>query len=743
MSHYGRWLIPWLVLALLPPLVVGCGTTTPLPTDTVVVQDVPNPTPTPDLPLVDDTAYAFLQAWEEGDYDVMYALLSPAAQARYSREAFAHPYQQATLQAEFVSVKPRILAAYQPDARAEVTFAVQFQTAHLGGFEVQNRMPLTYQEGRWGVDWSPALILPQLTDDSYVYREQWVPSRGNIYDRNGKALAVQGGVVLVEVGVVPGEIEDETELLRQLGAVLSKSPEDIRALYADMPPDWYVYLGRVSADTAQVHFESLSALPGIRLEQAWSRSYYEHTTAPHVVGVVGPIPSDEIELWRQRGYTGDEEVGRTGLEAWGEEYLAGQRGGRLEILTYSGQRVTVLVEKPVEANSDLYTTFEREFQRKVQEILGQQLGAIVVLEVDTGRVLALATYPLFDPNLFPTGISSQDWQALQTDPRRPLVNRATQGTYPPGSTFKVVTMLTAMEEGGMTADTKFTCRGTWSGLGPEWPKHCWLRSGHGSIPLKRALTVSCDITFYEVGLALDGLDQALLPRYARLCGFGAPSGIEVAEDGGLVPDPAWKIQAKGEGWAPGDSVNLAIGQGELLVSPLQLATLLAAVGNGGTLYRPQVVEQIGPDLENLLKTFEPVVAGQLPVSAENLAVIQDSLLKVASESHGTAYLAFQGFGVPVAGKTGTAESGQELPHAWFAGYFPADKPEVAIAVIAEHTGEGSKFAAPLFRRVVEAYYGMEPGEDSGSATPPQSTSTPDATTTPGVTPPTPGTTPVP
>jgi penicillin-binding protein 2 len=724
MSRPSRQVLPWLVLALLTPAIAGCSTATPTPTDIAVV-DVPQPTPTTELSPVDDTAFAFLQAWEQGDYDTMYALLSPAAQARYSREAFSQRYFQVVLQAEMVSVSPRMLAAYQPGTQAEVTFAVTFQTAHLGSFEVQNRMPLSYQEGRWGVDWSPTLIIPQMSDESFVYLERWVPSRGNIYDRNGKALAVQGGVVLVEVGVVPGEIEDEAALLSQLSVVLSKPPDDIRALYADLPPDWYVYLGRVSAETAQVYFETLSELPGVRLEQTWSRSYYEDTTAPHVVGVVGPIPPDEVELWRERGYTGDEEVGRTGLEAWGEEYLAGQRGGRLEILTYGGQQVAVLLEQPVQTNSNLYTTFEREYQQKVQEILGQQMGAIVVLEVQTGRVLALVTYPLFDPNLFPTGISQQDWQALEADPRRPLVNRATQGTYPSGSTFKIVTMLTAMEAGGMTADSKFLCRGTWTGLGPQWPKYCWLRSGHGSIPLKRALTVSCDITFYEVGLALDSRDQALLPRYARLCGFGAPTGIEVEEDGGLVPDPVWKIQSKGEGWAPGDSVNLAIGQGELLVSPLQLASLLAAVGNGGTLYRPQVVEKIGPELDSLVKSFEPVVAGQLPVSAENLAVIQDSLFKVTSESYGTAYLAFQGFSIPVAGKTGTAESGQELPHSWFAGYFPADKPEVAIAVIVEHTGEGSRFAAPLFRKVVEAYYNIEPPVEPSSGTPPATTPTPE------------------
>ncbi len=742
MTRPGRQVKHLLVFALFLPLVAGCGTAVPTPTaaDTVAA---PQPTPTLDLPLVDGTALAFLQAWEQGGYSTMYAMVSSAAQERYSEEWFTERYYQVILQAEVISVTARILAAYQPGSRAEVTFAVAFETAELGSFEVQNRMPLSYEDGQWVVDWSPALILPQLTDESFVYLDRWIPSRGNIYDRNGKALAVQGGVVLVEVGVVPGEIEDETTLLSQLSAVLSKSPEDIRSLYAEAPPDWYVYLGRVSAETAQAYFETLSALPGVRLEQTWSRSYYEDITAPHVVGFVGPIPPDELEFWKQRGYTGDEEVGRTGLEAWGEEYLAGQRGGRLEIRTYSGHQVAVLVEKPVEANSSLYTTFERDFQKEVQEILGQQLGAIVVLEANTGRVLAMATYPLFNPNLFPTGISQQDWQTLRADPRRPLVNRATQGTYPAGSTFKIVTMLTALEAGGMTAESKFVCRGTWTGLGPQWPKQCWLRSGHGSIALRRALTVSCDITFYEVGLALDGQDQALLPRYARLCGFGAPTGIEVEEDGGLVPDPAWKIQSKGEGWAPGDSVNLAIGQGDLLVSPLQLATLLAAVGNGGTIYRPQVVEQIGPDLDNLVKTFEPVVAGQLPVSAQNLAVIQDSLFKVTSESYGTAYSAFLGFSVPVAGKTGTAESGQELPHSWFAGYFPADKPEVAIAVIVEHTGEGSRFAAPLFRKVVEAYYGIESDSQEVTATPPASPATPDPSTTPEVTVPTPGSTPVP
>jgi len=206
---------------------------------------------------------------------------------------------------------------------------------------------------------------------------------------------------------------------------------------------------------------------------------------------------------------------------------------------------------------------------------------------------------------------------------------------------------------------------------------------------------------------LNGVGHEVLPGYARSFGLGVKTGIEIEEDAGLVPDPGWKIQTKGEGWAPGDTVNLAIGQGELLVTPLQIATILAAVGNGGTLYRPQTVEMIATEPGNPEWIFQPVAVAQIPVSAENLRVIQDSLYKVTSESYGTAYTAFQGLEIPVAGKTGTAESGQENPHAWFAAYAPAQIPEIAIVAVVEHTGEGSSFAAPLVRKVVEAYFGVQ------------------------------------
>jgi penicillin-binding protein 2 len=696
-------ILRWLMLALLALGTAGCATTPLEPTST------PVPVPTLDLPPADEAAFAFLQAWERDDYLAMYSLLSPTAQEQISEDEFIAIYDEVVQEATVLDVATHILTAYQPDTYAEVAFAVAFRTALAGDFEVQNLMPLAFEEGRWGVDWSPALILPQLSDETFLSLTTWAPSRGNIYDRKGKGLAVQGE--LVEVGVVPGEIVNEPALLAQLSPILAESPADLQARYASAQPDWYVPLGEISAETGQAYYEALSAIPGVQLREAWTRSYRSEVIAPHVVGLVGPIPREEVELWREQGYNGDEMVGQIGLERWGEPYLAGERGARLEILSEKGQLVAVLSDKPSRESSSLYTTFDREFQQKVQDILGQRLGAIVVLEAQTGRVLALATYPTFDPNPFATGISAQRWQSLQLDGRRPLVNRATQGTYPAGSVFKVVTMAAGMEAGGLNADSTFICRGTWTGLGPQWPKTCWLRSGHGNIRLDKALTVSCDITFYQVGLMLNGVSQQALPDYARSFGFGAPTGIEVEEDPGLVPDPAWKMQTKGEGWAPGDSVNLAIGQGELQITPLQAAMMMAAVGNGGTLYRPQVVEMIAADPDHPDWTFAPVVLAQLPVTTDHLSVIQNSLHKVTSAAYGTAYRPFEGFSVPVAGKTGTAESGQEKPHAWFVGYAPADEPEIAIAVVVEHTGEGAAYAAPLWRQVAEAYFGIEPAPE--------------------------------
>jgi len=365
----------------------------------------------------------------------------------------------------------------------------------------------------------------------------------------------------------------------------------------------------------------------------------------------------------------------------------------------------------------VHLTLDYDFQLKVEELLGERKGAVVVMDVRTGRILALATWPRFDLNRFAEGIDPRVWSALVNDPAIPLMNRAIQGQYPPGSTFKIVTMATIMERGGVPPTQAYTCTGSWNKLG--WPMTCWLLSGHGTIDLVTALTASCDVTFYQIGYDLSYIDIDALPSYARSFGFGVPTGIgapledtwghdPLGEASGLVPDDAWKRKVLGEGWSTGDTVNLAIGQGFLLVTPIQMARMVAAVANGGTLYKAQIVDRVSGTDQVPEIVIQPERVGRLPITQPTLDAIRKGLEGVTTSPRGTATHRFKGFSIPVAGKTGTAQNEGELPHAWFIGYLPADEPEIAIVAMIENVGEGSTYAAPLFRQVAEAYYGIEP-----------------------------------
>ena len=671
----------------------------------------PPPTPTPVPGRAEEVAEAFLAAWERNDYGLMYSLLTPTSQGTVTQDSFAHTYQAIAAEATITRVQAQLRAALQEGEQAQVAYAVTMDTALLGPLDVENEMTLRYEDGRWGVVWSPQLIFRELTAGNLVHFTPRAPSRANIYDRNGLGLAVEG--TMVTVGVVPGQIEDEGTLLAELSRVLGLDKAAIQAKYADARPDWFVPIADISVEQSQAHYATLSAIPGVAFREKTVRAY--NGIAPHVVGYLGAIPAEELSKWQELGYSGDELVGRSGLERWGEPYLAGGRGGTLSVVTPQGDVIAVLKDRPAVASRSVYSTLDRELQRKVEELLGQRPGAVVVMDPRNGQILAMASYPRFDPNLFVGGISEERWQALINDPGRPLLNRATQGTYPPGSVFKIVTLAAAMEGLGLTRQFTFNCTGWWTGLGPEWGKPCWLRSGHGVIDLVTALTASCDYSFYEMGLMLDGMDPLLLPDYARAFGLGAPTGLDgFDESPGLVPDNDWKLQTLGEGWAPGDSVNLAIGQGYLLVTPLQVARMMAAVANGGTLYRPQLALKVaaGPDSPELI--VEPEAMGQLPISEDTLAAIQEGLAGVTTSRRGTATHVFAGFPIPVAGKTGTAqvaelESEQQgtEPHSWFAAYAPVNDPQVVVVAIVEHAGEGSRTAAPLVRQVLAAYFGIE------------------------------------
>ena len=699
----------------------------------------PSPTPTLFAPGADGVATAYLRAWENGDTLGMYSLLSRTSQSIIDKATFAQRYQEAQQAATVLEVQTRPLAILQKENQAEVAFQLTWKTALLGDIEREMNMPLVYQDGRWTVSWSDALILPELGGGNTLQLEYHIPVRANIYDSEGLGLAVEG--TAVTLGIVPGNIEGEPTLLALLSQIMGLPADEIQAIYASAEETWYVPLGDVPQDAVAPHLDALRPFidtGGLQLRERKTRLYRDGGVAPHVTGYVGAIPAEQLDEWLARGYRGSEKVGIARLEAWGQEYLGGGRGGALYLISPSGDVLDTLLDVPAKSNRSIYTTLDKAFQMEVEQALAEAIqshpdghaGTVVVMDVNNGQILAMASYPDYDPNLFDpiNPYSASGLHQLLNSPGRPLVNRATQGTYPPGSVFKIVTMSAALLSGAYLPDTRYTCTGVWDGLGPNFIKTDWLEEGHGNITLRQALTFSCDPYFYQLGLTLDQVDSFLIPETARAYGFDAPTGIQgLAEQAGIIPDPEWKLAVYGEGWGRGDSVNMAIGQGFVTATPLQVVNMLAAVANGGTLYRPQVVLRIGEGGGAPEETLASETIGQLPISAEQLAIIQESLYAVTTQSGGTAVHRFKNLLVPVAGKTGTSQvppiyrddgTWNNEPTAWFAAYAPAvptpdqdeipDMPEIAIVAIIENAGEGSAVAAPIVRRVVELYYHLQP-----------------------------------
>ncbi len=703
-----RLLASLLAVLTLASVAGGCAELmAPLPTAALP----PTASVTPNTPDPEGTAATFLAAWQRGDFAGMYSLLSPLSQDAISLVDFQARYKSVAQSAGLKSVAATVLSVLKNGATAEVLYEVDLHTAVVGTITRKIQMPLVFTGGRWAVSWTDGLILPELTGGATLNLQYSVPARANIYDRNGLGLAVQGDAVAV--GVQPGQITDEPAVLAALSSLLGLTPAAIQQKYANAHPDWYVPIGEVSAQEVQPRLADLTRLGGIIITRYSTRFYPDGGVAPQVMGYLSSISPDQLADYQARGYSGDERVGQAGLEGWGEQYLAGVRGGTLYAVTPGGQ-ATKLAESAAQPAQAIYTTLDRSLQLQARDALSGFKGSIIVMNPSDGEVLAMVSEPEFDPNLFdPTNRNNSALSSVLQDPGKPLLNRATQGIYPPGSVFKVPMMGAALMSGLYTKDSTYTCTGTWNLLGPSAVKYDWTVSfgvaPHGKINLVQALSYSCDTYFYTVAYDLYQKDPNYMSQVARQFGLGEFTQVgQVAEARGLMPDPAWKQTTYGEAWTPGDSVNMGIGQGFVLVTPLQIAQMMAAVRNGGTLYRPQLVARIAPPGGTPTFKFQPVVNGHLPVTADQLQSIQAGLDGVVSEPHGTAHFVFPNFVVPVAGKTGTAEDpAGGAPHAWFVGYTEAnrtDKPDIVIVVMVENIGEGSTYAAPIFKRIAEDYF---------------------------------------
>jgi penicillin-binding protein 2 len=563
-----------------------------------------------------------LDAWAAGDYGAMYAALSRRAQREIDAEAFARRHEAVAAEMTLVAAE-RHVAEYGGET---VPVDVVLRTARFGELRRRVLLPLVAEEGRWAIDWTPAVLLPELSGGRLLRAVSDAAPRGSVLDRAGRPLASStGGARAYPLGEVAGPL----------------------------------------------------------------------------VGYVGQVSADELKTLSTRGYVAGDLVGRAGIEAGAETLLAGQRGGRLTVIQPNGDLAETLSAVPPRAGESLGLTIDVEIQREVEAALGDRIGSAIVIDPRAGAIRALASAPRYDPNVF---THSGDVAAILGDSRQPLVLRPLQGQYPPGSTFKVITMAAALESGAFSPASEFTCTGRWSGL-PGLTFDCWLRTGHGRQDLIAGLTHSCNTVFYEIGKRLDEIDSDLLPSVAARAGIGVAAGVaSEIEEAGVAPSPAWKQRTLRDGWARGDAVNMAIGQGQLLVTPLQLASVYAAIATSGQ----------GPGLKLFERSLLPggAVERQLPAapqrvqwSTATLDAIRAGLRGVVGAPDGTAAFVFQGSPLAgiAAGKTGTAETGAgRQTHAWFACYAPHDAPKAVVLVMLEHAGEGSVAAAPVARRILEA-----------------------------------------
>jgi len=667
---------------------------------------LPNPevliTPAPDI---EEKAVAFMDAWQIEDYPVMYAMLTAESRKAITEEDFTSKYLETavamTLQYD-PCVDYSIISTQTNPGDAKATVQVDYNTNLFGTLSREIEFSFIKEAGDWHIQWDVSSIMPDLAGGNTLEIVRDTPSRGNIYASDGSPIVAQEDAVAI--GFIPGDLDENMMSLfytTMTGLTIYQIDEIIEMVDNAMPYD-YIPLGEVAQEEVDKQIGTLSAFSGVYLNYYTSRFYYDGGIAPQTVGHLIYISEDDMNSYLRMGYAANERYGATGLEYSFEEELAGEKGASLYLKDSNGQIISKVAEKNASNGQSITTTFDYTLQYLLQQSLGDYRGAIVVMEVDTGKVISAVSNPQFDPNLFdPTNdniLYADNPYYLENDP---VFNRATSGQYPLGSVFKIITMATALETGVYTEESEIYCGHSIEVCGNELFDWTYEKEKppSGDLTLPQGLMRSCNPWFYLIGetLYLEGYTDALA-EMARDFGLGSITGIEVPEQPGNIPEATNTCEI---------NTQLAIGQGEMTVTPLQVASFIAALGNGGTLYQPTLIEAIGPDGGTPTYTFEAEAIGTLPVSEENQAIIKDAMLSVVKDGRGTAHTQLATLPYRVYGKTGTATNTTGESHAWFAGYTEVNdpaRPDIAIVVLLENAGEGSEMAAPVFRRVVSLYF---------------------------------------
>ena len=559
----------------------------------------------------------------------------------------------------------------------------------------------------------------RLSENNCIRLQSIDPPRGLIFDRQGRLLV--DNRVSFDLALVPRDARPVEETIRRLAGYSGLDQAQLEAQVARGRQQSAYRPVLLRQDIDRDALAAIEArrydLPGVEVDVMARRHYLEGESAGHLLGYLGEISADELACGRYPGCRRGDLVGKCGAEKSFESHLRGERGGRQVEVDARGQVVRVLKTVAAQPGHNLRLSIDQRLQIVAEKALGENAGAVVAVDPANGQVLVMASQPSFDPNRFVGGISHADWQELVSNPKRPLENKAIQAEYPPASTYKIVTALAGLQEGVIDSHSKFFCPGQINYGNRVY--RCWKKGGHGNLDVVEAITQSCDVFFYQTGIKL-GVDR--LARYAKGCGLGAPTGINLDnEQGGLIPTSEWKQRRYGVGWQGGETLSIAIGQGFDLVTPLQMAMLMAAIGNGGILYRPELLKAVETAEGRIVDPVEPVVVGRIPVRPEVLALVQEGLFKVVNAERGTARR-IRLPDIEISGKTGTAQvysrkgdADRGAPvadhlkdHAWFTAYAPSRNPRIAVAVIVEHGEHGSSAAAPVAKALIQAY--LEPDQ---------------------------------
>ncbi|MCI5221295.1 MAG: penicillin-binding protein 2 [Candidatus Electrothrix sp. AR4] len=571
----------------------------------------------------------------------------------------------------------------------------------------------------WYLQIQQGEVYAQLAQSNRVRHLEVAAPRGNILDRKGREVVTNRPAFNV-VWVREGNRVDD-ELIKKTASILGVDISELLARTRKMvgtPGHIPIRLAEdLDWDKVAYIENNRMELPGIKIEVSPQRVYHYGNLASHVIGYLGEISQKGLSAATSDGYKSGDMIGKMGLEKLREKDLRGEKGrDYMEVNALGFEQRNLKGLEPLPGN-DLQLTLDVDLQHAAEEIMmkEEKSGAVVAIEVNSGRLLMLASSPVLELDKFLGGISIKNWKAMLANPHHPLINKIVQGQYPPASTYKLVTAVAALAEGVITPDSSIYCPGHYRFGNRTY--RCWKKNGHGAVNLKRALSESCDVYFYQVGQRL-GVNR--IASYAVRLGLGKKTGVEIEhEKNGLIPTSEWKMRQYNRPWQEGETLSIAIGQGFNLVTPIQLALMTATVANGGILYKPGMIETVRDPDGQVIERFQPTILDRFDDQGRNLEIIKEGLIEAVNGRRGTARRA-QLENITVAGKTGTAQvvrlkqykhlKEEDIPykyrdHAWFTCFAPAEKPEIAVTVLVEHGLHGGSAAAPIAKAVLEKYFG--------------------------------------